>query len=114
MQFISQNPKAKNAAGPPRLTEARAAISGFFSGDIVLYLRFLLFSDFNPLSLSANFFASSCTWKKITALQLECLCLFQPRNDYPHCIPIPRKEDIIVQLGCINCCDRVSDGVPWY
>lgn len=56
MQFISQNPKAKNAAGPPRLTEARAAISGFFSGDIVLYLRFLLFSDFNPLSLSANFF----------------------------------------------------------
>lgn len=56
MQVYLAKPKSKNADGPPKLTETRAAIiSGSFSENMVFYLCFSLSSDFNLFSLPANF-----------------------------------------------------------
>lgn len=66
-------------------------ILGSSSEDMVSYLCFLLSYDFNLFSLP-TFSVSSSTWQKTVAPQLS-VCLFQARNDYSYCIPLPNSQE---------------------
>lgn len=73
MQFISQNPKAKMQLGLPGWLKPGPPSQAFS-----LVMWSCVSASFCSLTSTHSpylptFFASSCTWKKITALQIECL-----------------------------------------